>query len=84
MSKLGVRFRRQHPLAPYVVDFYCASARLVVEVDGGYHLGAEQAAEDAHRSSELVRLHRVRILRVRAELVTENVAAVCAVIRAAL
>jgi len=84
MSKLGVRFRRQHPLAPYVVDFYCASAKLIVEVDGNYHASVEQAAEDAHRSRELVRLHGVRILRVRAELVTQNIAAVCAVIRAAL
>lgn len=84
MSKLGVRFRRQHPLAPYVVDFYCASARLVVEVDGGYHLEPAQAAEDVHRSRELVHLHGVRILRVRAELVMSNVSAVCAVIREAL
>ena len=84
MSKLGVRFRRQHPLAPYVVDFYCVSSRLVVEVDGGYHLEPAQVAEDAHRSRELVRLHGVRILRVRSELVMSNIAAVCAVIRAAL
>jgi len=33
----GFRFRRQHPLGPYVVDFFCAEAKLVVEVDGGQH-----------------------------------------------
>jgi very-short-patch-repair endonuclease len=33
----GFRFRRQHPLGPYVVDFFCAEARLIVEVDGGQH-----------------------------------------------
>ncbi|MDB5407035.1 MAG: endonuclease protein [Rhodospirillales bacterium] len=33
----GFRFRRQHPLGRYVVDFFCAEARLIVEVDGGQH-----------------------------------------------
>ena len=33
----GFRFRRQHPLGPYVVDFFCAEAKLIVEVDGGQH-----------------------------------------------
>jgi very-short-patch-repair endonuclease len=33
----GFRFRRQHPLGPYVADFFCAEAKLVVEVDGGQH-----------------------------------------------
>lgn len=34
---LGLKFRRQHPIGPYVVDFYCARARLVVELDGDSH-----------------------------------------------
>jgi very-short-patch-repair endonuclease len=33
----GCRFRRQHPLGLYIVDFFCAEARLIVEVDGGQH-----------------------------------------------
>jgi very-short-patch-repair endonuclease len=33
----GLKFRRQHPIPPYVVDFYCESARLVVEADGSQH-----------------------------------------------
>jgi very-short-patch-repair endonuclease len=33
----GLRFRRQHPLPPYVVDFYCHACRLVVELDGSQH-----------------------------------------------
>ncbi len=33
----GFRFRRQHPLGPHVVDFFCAEATLIVEVDGGQH-----------------------------------------------
>jgi len=33
----GLKFRRQHPIPPYVVDFYCGVAKLVVEVDGSQH-----------------------------------------------
>jgi very-short-patch-repair endonuclease len=31
------RFRRQHPIGPYIVDFFCPSAKLIVELDGGQH-----------------------------------------------
>jgi very-short-patch-repair endonuclease len=47
----GCRFRRQAPLGPYVVDFVCFAARLVIEVDGGQH--SSRAEEDAERSSWL-------------------------------
>jgi very-short-patch-repair endonuclease len=33
----GARFRRQHPIGPYVADFFCAEAQLIIEVDGGQH-----------------------------------------------
>ncbi len=36
-EQLGWRFRRQHPIPPYVVDFACVEARLVIEADGGQH-----------------------------------------------
>ena len=35
----GIKFRRQHPIEPYVVDFLCASAKLVIELDGESHDG---------------------------------------------
>jgi primosomal protein N' (replication factor Y) len=41
------KFRRQHPIPPFTVDFACVEARLVVEVDGGQHGGAVDAARDA-------------------------------------
>ena len=44
----GLKFRRQHPLGPYIVDFYCAEHRLVVEVDGPIHEG--QKEQDALRA----------------------------------
>ncbi|PWS37279.1 hypothetical protein DFH01_10535 [Falsiroseomonas bella] len=44
---LGVRFRRQHPVPPYVADFAAPAAMLIVEVDGGQHGGDADAARDA-------------------------------------
>jgi primosomal protein N' (replication factor Y) len=59
-DRLGVRFRRQHPIPPFVVDFACVEARLVVEVDGVTHL---DAAADAVRDATLQR-QGWRVLRV--------------------
>jgi very-short-patch-repair endonuclease len=42
---LGVKFRRQHPIGPYVADFACLSPRLVVEIDGSQHLGSRYDRE---------------------------------------
>ncbi|MBS0193770.1 MAG: endonuclease domain-containing protein [Proteobacteria bacterium] len=43
----GFRFRRQHPLGPYILDFVCLERKLIVEVDGGQHLdSARDAARD--------------------------------------
>lgn len=36
-DQLGVRFRPQHPIGPYIADFVCRPVRLIVEVDGGQH-----------------------------------------------
>ena len=47
----GCRFRRQAPLGPYVVEFACLTARLVIEIDGGQH--SWQAGKDAARTSWL-------------------------------
>ncbi|HEU0074643.1 MAG TPA: endonuclease domain-containing protein [Dehalococcoidia bacterium] len=43
-SRLGVRFRRQHAIGSYIVDFYAASTKLVVEVDGEIHRNQIEAA----------------------------------------
>ena len=47
----GYRFRRQVPLGPYVADFACFEARLIVELDGGQH--ADRTVEDAAREAWL-------------------------------
>lgn len=49
----GYKFRRQHPLDQFIVDFYCHEAKLVVEVDGGYHETSEQKEKDEGRTFEL-------------------------------
>jgi very-short-patch-repair endonuclease len=43
----GVKFRRQQPIGPYIVDFVCLERRVVVEVDGGQH--SEQLRQDERR-----------------------------------
>jgi very-short-patch-repair endonuclease len=41
----GFKLRRQHPIGIYIVDFYCAEARLVIEIDGGIHYQQVEADE---------------------------------------
>ncbi|QBX37820.1 endonuclease domain-containing protein [Brevundimonas sp. S30B] len=57
----GLRFRRQTPIGPYVVDFCCLSHRLIVEVDGGVHRLTEErdAVRDAWLAAEGFRMLRV-------------------------
>ncbi|MGF7006095.1 endonuclease domain-containing protein [Aminobacter sp. BE322] len=50
---MGLGFRRQVPIGPYIVDFACSSHRLIVEVDGSQHAQAEQAERDAVRTGYL-------------------------------
>ena len=59
---LGVRFRRQQPMGPFVVDFYCSAARLVIELDGEQHATEENRRYDEERTGELERL-QCRVLR---------------------
>ena len=42
----GSRFRRQHPVAQYILDFYCHDSRLAIELDGGIHDNADQMQYD--------------------------------------
>ena len=48
-----VRFQRQKALGNYIADFYCAKARLVIELDGGGHYTPEQARKDEQRTNDL-------------------------------
>jgi very-short-patch-repair endonuclease len=57
----GYRFRRQHPVGPYVADFACVTHRVVVELDGSQH-AEERAAHDAKRD-DFIREQGYRVLR---------------------
>jgi very-short-patch-repair endonuclease len=50
---MGNKFRRQHPIAGYILDFYCHKLRLSIEVDGSYHLKKEQKERDTERTAYL-------------------------------
>lgn len=65
----GLKFRRQHPIEPYIADFYCASAKFVIELDGESHDGRQ--SYDAKRSEHLDSLG-LKILRVTNDDVIHN------------
>ena len=52
-QRCGRKFRRQHPLGSYTVDFYCAEAKLAVEVDGSVHATGEGKRKDQVRDAWL-------------------------------
>lgn len=50
---LGLAFRRQHPAGNYILDFYCPSHRIAIEIDGGQHASEQNRKKDAVRSQWL-------------------------------
>ena len=80
-GRLGVVFRRQVPVGPYAVDFLAPQAKLVVEVDGGYHVSRRGA--DARRERRL-RRWGYRVLRLEAQQVVLRLPEALARIRVAL
>ncbi len=59
----GLHFRRQHPIGPYIVDFYCAKANLIVEIDGNIHDVLNIAERDERRDAWL-KAFGLEILRI--------------------
>ncbi len=66
------KFRRQHAAGEYVLDFYCAKARLAVEVDGMAHDSEDAAIRDANRSAFL-RARGIATKRIPAKLILEDI-----------
>jgi very-short-patch-repair endonuclease len=66
-------FRRQHAIGPYVADFYCARARLVVEIDGAGHAWNEKTVAHDERRDVYMRRLGFRVLRIPASEVFANV-----------
>ena len=59
----GLKFRRQHPTGPYVLDFFCSDARLAIEIDGEIHARGDRPERDALRDAWL-RERGVETLRI--------------------
>ena len=68
---VGLKFRRQHPVGHYIVDFYCADRRLAVELDGGQHFTVEGQAYDRRRTAYLA-TRGVRVVRFTNSELFEN------------
>ncbi len=77
----GLKFRRQHPIGEFIVDFYCAECRLIIELDGAAH--AQQRERDQERTDILERqgYHVLRIKNAEVEqdieYVLQRIAAAC-------
>jgi very-short-patch-repair endonuclease len=66
----GLKFRRQHPLGPFITDFYCAEYRFVIEIDGDIHDFQEEQDEQRTRQFEEF---GYRVIRFRNEEVESNI-----------
>ena len=71
-----IRFQRQKAIENYIVDFYCAKARLVVELDGGGHYTPEQIEKDKVRTKKLEDMN-LTILRICNLDIDRNFCGVC-------
>ncbi|MBK9106663.1 MAG: endonuclease domain-containing protein [Saprospiraceae bacterium] len=79
-NQLGVRFRRQHPVANFVVDFFCHTHQLVIEVDGNVHLDKTVQIEDQTKTESLVGLG-LTVVRFTNQQVIEDIEMVIAQIK---
>jgi very-short-patch-repair endonuclease len=67
----GFKFRRQHPIAGYIADFYCHEARLIIEIDGGIHDLPDHQEYDVGRTHSLDN-QGIRLIRFRNNEIIEN------------
>ncbi len=76
----GRKFRRQHSIGPYIVDFYCPGERMVIELDGAAHDSEKAWQRDSARTNYLM-TQGLRVLRFENREVMENLEGVLVVIR---
>lgn len=74
-----VRFQKQKPIGNYIVDFYCAAAKLVVELDGGGHYTPEQQNNDTIRTKQIEK-QGIQVIRFCNLDIDRNFYSVCSVI----
>ena len=70
------KFYRQKVIGPYIVDFYCAKAKLVIELDGSQHYNPDEIARDTQRT-EYLKSHELFVLRIPNNEVMNNFLGVC-------
>jgi very-short-patch-repair endonuclease len=73
---MGLKFRRQAPVGPYILDFFCPEAKIAVELNGGGHGRHHAVVADAQRDAWLAE-HGILTLRFVNENVLRDVALVC-------
>ena len=79
LSGYPIRFQRQKPIGNYIVDFYCASSKLAIELDGGGHYNPEAEEKDRIRTEHINRfgIHVIRFCNTDVDF---NFEGVCSVI----
>ena len=76
LRKYPVKFSRQKILGKYIVDFYCASAKLVIELDGSQHYDTNSMEKDLQRTAYL-NAYGLEVLRIPNNQVNQNFRGVC-------
>ena len=71
-KQLGVKFRRQHSIENYIVDFYCCEKKIAVEIDGDSHF-SEVAIEYDKKRSDILKKHDICVIRFTNREVVENI-----------
>jgi very-short-patch-repair endonuclease len=71
----GIKFRRQHSIGPYVLDFYCSTLKLAIEIDGDTHAGEQEAEKDRKRQ-RYIESFGIRFVRFTNFQVIENIESV--------
>jgi very-short-patch-repair endonuclease len=66
---VGLKFRRQHPLGPFIVDFICLSKKIIIEVDGGIH---DERRDYDRQRDEWLQLQGFTVLRIKNEELEKN------------
>jgi very-short-patch-repair endonuclease len=79
----GKKFRRQHSIGRFVVDFYCPEFRIAIELDGEGHFNSFKAEYDSRRTAYMNKLH-VQVLRFENRAVLDNLQGVLEAIRRSL
>ena len=82
-SQIGYKFRRQHGIGPYIVDFYCPQCKLIFELDGDSHYSNSEQQRDVVRDA-FVMSKKLRVLRFTNTEILENIDAVFEKIKEAL